>query len=626
MGKIKFFVFIFVGFLISISAFFISPQKVRADTPTQEVVINEVYSHPNTGEVEWIEFFNINLQSISLMGYTIEDGTTKPKDLSSYSIPIGGYLVLEKGIDFGFSLNDPGDTIKLKEFGVLVDQVTYGNWNDGNTADNAPTPAQGQSIARIPNGYDSDNDAVDFMIQTSPTPGADNPSPPANTAPTAFRLVLPENEAEFTSGQEINFSWEVSTDSDGDEVSYSLYLGCSDNFTQEDLVVSGRLETNYSYLTQKICDQYFWQVTASDGSLETPSNEVRSFTLSPPVYSEDVIINEILPHPENGLENEFIELYNSGDEDVDLSGWFLDDEEGGSQPYLIPVGTIILHGEYKVFYKSQTNIALNDSGDAARLLFPDDQIAFSCIYNEYAAIGLSWARTANNTWAWTTKITPGAINIITPPTIKNDDEEDIPKNSIPIEIKTGEFRNYENYLVKIRGTVVETSGNTFYLDDGSGRAKVYIQAATGIDKPEMHKGDIFEVTGIVNLYRGIFRILPQKQEDIKLIQAIKGEVSDSSEATKTSAKKSATTATKSTASITKASSPIKKQTQNSAKNSDLGEISGAASPFWVQMVKATTGLAIVFLLVLLAKLWGLRKYEGFGPRGPVGGSFGDDFT
>lgn len=141
---------------------------------SNKVVINEVYSHPDTGEVEWIELFNINSQTLSLANYTIEDGTTAAKNLSSYSIPVGGYLVLNKGTDFSFGLNDPGDIIKLKELGNLVDQVTYGNWDDGDTADNAPAPAKGQSIARFPNGHDTDNDLADFQIDATPSKGTEN--------------------------------------------------------------------------------------------------------------------------------------------------------------------------------------------------------------------------------------------------------------------------------------------------------------------------------------------------------------------------------------------------------------------------------------------------------------------
>ena len=140
-----------------------------------KVVINEIYSHPNTREVEWIELYNVNSQPLSLVNYSIGDGTTAtPKNLSSYNIPIGGYLVLNKDTDFSFSLNNSGDIIKLRKSGNMADQVSYGNWDDGDIANNAPMPPMGQSIARFTNGHDTDNDLADFRIDIIPTKGTEN--------------------------------------------------------------------------------------------------------------------------------------------------------------------------------------------------------------------------------------------------------------------------------------------------------------------------------------------------------------------------------------------------------------------------------------------------------------------
>lgn len=89
-----------------------------------------------------------------------------------------------------------------------------------------------------------------------------------------------------------------------------------------------------------------------------------------PIFAS-VAINEILPNPSGASteESEFIELYNSGDSSVDLGGWKLDDEtDGGSSPYTIASGTAIPAKSYLVFEKSQTNIALNNTGDIVQLV------------------------------------------------------------------------------------------------------------------------------------------------------------------------------------------------------------------------------------------------------------------
>ena len=170
-------------FFVTVSytgAYFSDSVAVSGNTFTAGVwadpVINEFYSNPATGEIEWIELLNKQPSVLSLSGYTIEDGTGSQKNLNTYSIPANGYLILAKGIDFSFTLNNAGDIIILRKYGISNDQVTYGNWNDGNIVDNAPAPALGQSAARIPDGTDTSVDSADFQIRSGVgiTPGGPN--------------------------------------------------------------------------------------------------------------------------------------------------------------------------------------------------------------------------------------------------------------------------------------------------------------------------------------------------------------------------------------------------------------------------------------------------------------------
>ncbi|QLQ08848.1 MAG: lamin tail domain-containing protein [Anaerolineae bacterium] len=59
------------------------------------------------------------------------------------------------------------------------------------------------------------------------------------------------------------------------------------------------------------------------------------------------------------------------DAPVDLGGWRLDDVAGGgSAPYTIAPGAILPAHGFRVFFRSQTHVALNNSGDDVRLLAP----------------------------------------------------------------------------------------------------------------------------------------------------------------------------------------------------------------------------------------------------------------
>ncbi|MCO5242755.1 MAG: hypothetical protein M9927_02760 [Anaerolineae bacterium] len=61
---------------------------------------------------------------------------------------------------------------------------------------------------------------------------------------------------------------------------------------------------------------------------------------------------------------------------------------------------------------------------------------------------------------------------------------------------------------------------TFYLDDGSGEARITVKQYTGFRRPYVNNGDIWTVTGIVSQnddeapYDSNYRILPRTPDDI----------------------------------------------------------------------------------------------------------------
>ncbi|OFX03724.1 MAG: hypothetical protein A2W62_02780 [Alphaproteobacteria bacterium RIFCSPLOWO2_02_42_7] len=132
-----------------------------------------------------------------------------------------------------------------------------------------------------------------------------------------------------------------------------------------------------------------------------------------------VIINEFLPNPEGkDSDSEWIELFNSSSESVDLSGWFLDDIEGGSKTYEIPLGTLIAPKSYLVFNIQDTKIQLNNTGgDSVRLLDPNKTVTYEISYADKANDNLAYALIEKN-WQWTENLTPGSTN--NTPTMSND--------------------------------------------------------------------------------------------------------------------------------------------------------------------------------------------------------------
>lgn len=91
-----------------------------------------------------------------------------------------------------------------------------------------------------------------------------------------------------------------------------------------------------------------------------------------------------------------------------------------------------------------------------------------------------------------------------------------------IEIATGEaVEANEGRLVKISGKYEGSDGDSFYINDGTGRVKVYLKGSTGIVKLKMSSGDVVEVTGVVSQYGHLkdgspnFRLIPRYQSDLR---------------------------------------------------------------------------------------------------------------
>jgi len=120
----------------------------------------------------------------------------------------------------------------------------------------------------------------------------------------------------------------------------------------------------------------------------------------------NIVINEFMANPSSG--GEWVELYNRETTDVDISGWQVDDIEGGSSPTTIPDSTTIAAGG---FYVVELSSVLNNGGDTVRLLDDAGTLVDSYTYASSTA-GVSEGRITDGADTWTTfdTPTPGASN------------------------------------------------------------------------------------------------------------------------------------------------------------------------------------------------------------------------
>ncbi len=289
-----------------------------------DVLINELVSDPADDDVEWIELYNKPYREIDLTGWWLEDGS-KAKTTLSGNLGASGasrYKVIEKPVG---NLNNSGDIIILYDAsGKIIDQIAYGNWDDGNTLDNAPAAADPGSIARKFDGCNTYNNLNDFVITLKPTKGASN---------------IIQTEDEISSEAKAGFD-----------------------------------------------------------------------------FSGDILISEILPNPTgDDTKLEFIEIYNAGSREVNLTGWSLSNEDNKKiNLEKIATSTIIKAGEYLAFLRPKTKIVLHNDQGQVKLFQPLADKPFITV--NYKNVKEGWSYNIvdyklKGEWVWSETITPGAMNI-----------------------------------------------------------------------------------------------------------------------------------------------------------------------------------------------------------------------
>ncbi|MEK7061771.1 MAG: lamin tail domain-containing protein [Patescibacteria group bacterium] len=128
-------------------------------------------------------------------------------------------------------------------------------------------------------------------------------------------------------------------------------------------------------------------------------------------YLAGVIFNEILPSPDGTDDGkEWIELYNTNNSEVDLSGWTIKDKEGSVTNYSLPQNTKMPAYGYLTLKRPDTKITLNNTIDGLILSWPDGKV-IDFINYENAPSNQSYNKTGAN-WQWSASLTPGVKNIV----------------------------------------------------------------------------------------------------------------------------------------------------------------------------------------------------------------------
>jgi hypothetical protein len=158
-----------------------------------DVLINEFVSTPEDGQNEWVELYNHGGGELSLVGWTIADGSGKETFLTGgFDSSDYYFFVAEK---FKGALNNEGDEIILyNNKHNMIDRVVYGKYGD-QPENNAPAPGKGQSAALKIDGRKELLDKDSFALTSIPTKGkTNNISAPKNSNGTGSGDALVATE------------------------------------------------------------------------------------------------------------------------------------------------------------------------------------------------------------------------------------------------------------------------------------------------------------------------------------------------------------------------------------------------------------------------------------------------
>jgi hypothetical protein len=156
--------------------------------------INEVQTAGATATDEFVELYNPCPQAVDLAGFRLAYrsatnnsggsditlatiGNQSIASMAYFVVGGKGYTQTKDEVMSGGLASTGGAVALYNSSGIRVDSVAYqtlsvaNNFTEGSPAPNPPT---GQSIARTPNGVDTDNNSVDFKVAATPTPRAAN--------------------------------------------------------------------------------------------------------------------------------------------------------------------------------------------------------------------------------------------------------------------------------------------------------------------------------------------------------------------------------------------------------------------------------------------------------------------
>ena len=173
--------------LLSVALCPLLPQQARALPILSEVFYDAVGSDNGKSFVEIYAAPGTNLDGLLLLGVNGANGNVGPTVTLSGTVPADGFFVVADDAGDGstmvanadlianFDFQNGPDSIVLDSGGLAIDALAYGVFDIGEIAAGegipAPDAPSGSSLARLFANVDTDDNASDFAVLATPTPG-----------------------------------------------------------------------------------------------------------------------------------------------------------------------------------------------------------------------------------------------------------------------------------------------------------------------------------------------------------------------------------------------------------------------------------------------------------------------
>jgi len=338
-----------------------------------QIIINEIYyDHPGRDDgYEFIELINTGDFDLALAGSTLEfhDGNSggwrvvwtwgAGDTIASGSLVVVGGEEVWNWPDYVVELglqNGP-DAVRLVVEGTEADRVGYGvlSGTQYYEGESAPDVSEGQSLARYPDGRDTQDNAQDFRVM-EPSPGSFN-RPRKNVALTrgsSLRRVVDDGGGDEIRVFVVNRGvTPVDANAVTVEMQDSTELGIgSIQSTANDHVIAVGDSTELVFWNVFLFGYHAVRLTARlDGDERSTDDTVEFFRRAghPPL-----LVSEIMSHPSASCP-EYIEVYNAGTDPYRLVDHYVRDAAHDPTPVgdlsdhnmIPPGGYLVLTGDKK---------------------------------------------------------------------------------------------------------------------------------------------------------------------------------------------------------------------------------------------------------------------------------------